>query len=130
MTKQQQLIYQLILESRDHPTADQLYWCAKQQIPNISVGTIYRNLNQMVEAGVIKRLSIAGEADRFDRSTYPHGHAICQRCGKMIDISMDLLENMIESTLGLDIISYELNVRYICTGCRDHDKKTENNVRE
>lgn len=118
MTKQQQLIYRLIQESKDHPTADQIYWSAKQEIPNISVGTVYRNLSQMSEAGIVKRLTVPGQADRFDRSTVPHGHAICRHCGKLVDIQVDNLSNAIESALGMDIISYELNVSYDCPICR------------
>ncbi len=117
MTKQQQLIYQLIQKSEDHPTADQIYWQAKQEIPNISVGTVYRNLSQMSESGIVRRLSMPGDADHFDRTTMPHGHATCLRCGKIADIFSDELERVIENALGMDILSYELNVRYICSAC-------------
>lgn len=118
MTKQQQLIYHLIHESKEHPTADQIYWSAKKDIANISVGTVYRNLSQMAESGIVKRLTIPGQADRFDRSTIPHGHAICRSCGQLKDIFMDDLSDLIENTLGVDILSYELNVSYDCPECR------------
>lgn len=119
MTKQQQLIYHLIQESKDHPTADQIYWRAKQEIPNISVGTVYRNLNQMSESGIVRRLTVPGVADRFDRSTIPHGHAICKHCDIMVDLFADDLEKVIENALGMDILSYELNVSYLCPACQE-----------
>lgn len=117
VTKQQQLIYQLVQNATDHPTADQLYWLARQEIHNISVGTVYRNLSQMSESGIIRRLTIPGEADRFDRSNIPHGHAICKHCGKLTDIFADEFETMIKKALGMDILSYELSVSYVCSVC-------------
>lgn len=119
MTRQQQLIFQLIQESNDHPTADQLYWQARQVIPNISAGTVYRNLSHMSESGIIRRLTVPGVADRFDKSTTPHGHAICKHCAKMVDVFSDQIEQVIEEALGMDILSYELNVSYVCTDCRN-----------
>lgn len=125
MTKQQQLIYQLIHASSDHPTADQIYWQAKQEIPNISVGTVYRNLSQMSETGLVRRLSMPGEADRFDHTTLPHGHASCKQCGKITDIFADEIESVIENALGMDILTYELNVRYVCAVCRTAKEYTD-----
>lgn len=118
LTKQQQLIYHLILDSNDHPTADTIYWRAKQEIPNISVGTVYRNLNHLAETGIVRRLSVPGEADRFDKTTLPHGHALCKQCGKMTDIFADDFGKVIEDAMGMEILSYELNVSYICSGCK------------
>lgn len=123
MTKQQQLIFHLIRESKDHPTADQIYWLAKQEIPNISVGTVYRNLSQMSEAGIVKRLTIPGQADRFDKTTVPHGHAICRRCGKLEDLEVENLSDMIEQALGMDILTYELNVSYDCPSCKSETEQ-------
>lgn len=118
MTKQQQLIYELIQASTDHPTADQIYCRARREIPNISVGTVYRNLSHMAETGVIRRLTVPGEPDRFDRSTIPHGHAICTHCSKMVDLFAEDFEHVIEAALGMEILSYELNVSYLCPDCK------------
>lgn len=128
MTKQQQLIYHLIQNSKNHPTADQIYWLAKQEIPNISVGTVYRNLSQMSESGIIRRLTVPGEADRFDRSTIPHGHAICMNCNRMVDVFIDDLDKVIENAVGMEILSYELNVRYICSSCQS-EANDQNDVK-
>lgn len=127
MTKQQQLIYELIQAASDHPTADQIYWRARREIPNISVGTVYRNLSQMAESGAVRRLTVPGEPDRFDRSTLPHGHALCKHCDKMVDIFADEFTGVIEKALGMEILSYELNVSYICADCKADPSKCAGN---
>ncbi len=71
MTKHRQLIHRIIQEADDHLTADQIYFLAKQEMPSIAIGTVYRNLNLMVKDEEIRRVQLAGEPDRFDRALLP-----------------------------------------------------------
>ena len=61
----------------DHPTAEEIYDKAAQECPNLSLGTVYRNLNSLVEAGRVRRVSIPGKADRFDHTLPWHSHLYC-----------------------------------------------------
>jgi len=71
-SKQRELVMQTVERLCDHPTAEEIYDKAAQECPNLSLGTVYRNLNSLVEAGRVRRVSIPGKADRFDH-TLPCG---------------------------------------------------------
>lgn len=74
MTRQRQLIYNIIQRADDHPTAEMIYARAKAEMPSIAFGTVYRNLKLMVDAGEILHIPVAGEPDRYDKTDY---HAAC-----------------------------------------------------
>ncbi len=118
MTKQQEIIRKLLERSQTHPTAEELYWEAKKEMPNISMGTVYRNLGQMAEEGSIVRLHFAGQPDHYDKTTRPHDHAICVQCGSISDVELSSLKSMIEDTLKVGILSYELNIQCVCNACQ------------
>lgn len=70
----------------DHPTADMIYMDIRKEIPNISLGTVYRNLSLLTDHGMIIKLSVDGKAERFDACTENHYHFICQECGNVDDL--------------------------------------------
>lgn len=117
MTKQRKLIHTLIAQSCEHPTAEMIYAAAKKIIPSIAVGTVYRNLKLMVDANEIRKISIPGEPDRYDRTLTPHGHMLCVNCCKVIDFSVEGIEHSIKERIGTKVFSYELSVRGICQNC-------------
>ena len=122
MTKYAEDIYGYILETRSHPTAEQIFLALKQKNPKISQATVYNNLNALVKAGRLIRLSEAGCPDRYD-NTSRHDHLICSRCGKITDICLRDLTEPIENKLGQKILSYDLRIRYICPACREQEEK-------
>ncbi len=69
----------------DHPTAMELYLSVREEIPNLSLGTLYRNLNNLCEDGSILRLSSGGE-EHFDAAVHPHPHLKCEKCGRFYDL--------------------------------------------
>ena len=71
MTKQQMMIRRLLEQSVTHPTAEELYLEAKKEMPNISMGTVYRNLGQMAEEGLIRRLHFAAQPDTTTKTSIP-----------------------------------------------------------
>lgn len=81
-SRQRESILNSLNEKLDHPTAEMVYNCVKKEQPNISLGTVYRNLNQLVEQGVLRRIATPVSGDRFDIRTDPHAHLLCTRCGK------------------------------------------------
>ena len=118
MTKQRELIINILKQSDRHLTADEIFFLAKLKMPSIAMATIYNNLNAMNDAGLIKRLHIDGVADCFDKIVEPHDHLLCDRCGKINDIRLPKLIDNIESELGTEIENYELTVHYVCNECR------------
>ena len=118
MTKQRELILSILKQSDRHLTADEIFFLAKLKMPSIAMATIYNNLNALDEAGVIHRLHIDGVADCFDKITEPHDHLLCDRCGRISNLSVPSLRDTLEQTVGGEIESYELTVHYVCPECR------------
>ena len=118
MTKQKALILRLINESDQHPTAEQVFALAKAEMPAIVRATVYNNLNTLTAEKRIRRITLHGDADRYDSVHVPHEHLICACCGKISDLSLgDLLPELCERT-GLELLSYQLNLEYLCPSCR------------
>ena len=84
------------LRSRyDHPTADELYLSLKKEFPNISLATVYRNLNMLCENGIIQKI-VSDDVDRFDAQIKVHYHMTCNICKKVFDIEMPVIDNLNE----------------------------------
>lgn len=93
-SRQRESIKACLMNRHDHPTADTLYMSIREEFPNISLGTVYRNLNLLVELGEVRKLSCGEGADRFDADTAPHYHFICKSCGEVHDLPMETLDTM------------------------------------
>ena len=118
VTKQKKLVLDIIENSHKHPTAEEVFFEARQQMPNIALGTVYRNLNALVDEGVVRRITLAGTPDRFDKAKCDHDHLVCQKCGKLKDVFLSGIVDEIKNISGDEIISYELNAYYICDNCK------------
>ncbi len=89
-SRQRAAILSFLRSRRDHPTAELVYSNVKEEFPNISLGTVYRNLNQLAEAGLIAKHSFGGVGiDHFDYNTSPHYHFVCSCCSAVIDLPVD-----------------------------------------
>mgnify|MGYP002513525704 CR=1 FL=1 len=117
-SRQRESIQEFLNSSCDHPTADAVYMNVRQQYPNISLGTVYRNLNQLANEGQIRRLTVPGQPDRYDRNPVPHGHLVCRQCGKLEDLFLPDLIPYLEERSGQEITHYELTMGHICTHCK------------
>ena len=82
---------------RDSPTADVIYSNLKQQDPNLSLGTVYRNLTLLSDMGEILRLRVGDGVDHFDADTSEHYHFVCTECGSVIDLDMDSIDSIMEA---------------------------------
>ncbi len=87
MTRQRSVILEELCKVKSHPTADELYGVVRKRLPKISLGTVYRNLDFLVENGRIVRLVSAGAIRRYDGDITPHHHTRCVRCGRIVDIA-------------------------------------------
>lgn len=117
MTKQRELILDLIRESGQHLTAEELYELAKEQMPGIAQATVYNNLLHLARAGEIRRISIQGERDRYDKTDVPHIHIICDGCKKIWDHPSEGVLEQMEKEMGIAIDYYELAIHCRCKDC-------------
>lgn len=95
-SKQREMIKDFLMSRKDHPTADVVYMNVRQQNPNISLGTIYRNLTLLADIGEIQRLRLGDGVDHFDADISKHYHFICNHCGKVIDLEMETIDSVMD----------------------------------
>lgn len=96
-SKQRDSIKEFLSTRKDHPTADVVYTNVRKSFPNISLGTVYRNLTLLADIGEISRLRIGDGVDHFDYDTSPHYHFVCSECGSVSDIDFPFMEHMTEA---------------------------------
>lgn len=118
MTRQRALILELLHSTSGHLTADEIFALARQRMPSIARGTVYRNLKLMEQDREIARLEMPAGPDRYDRTTAPHGHLYCDGCGELQDIPVVGLVREIENVIGTEVRSYQLTIHYLCPACR------------
>lgn len=93
-SRQREAIRTYLAGTKEHPTAEMVYSAIRQIYPNISLGTVYRNLNLLVETGEINKLSCGDGLDHFDYDTNSHYHFVCTKCGRVIDLEMDSIDSI------------------------------------
>ena len=126
-SRQRELIYNQVRSYPIHPTADQVYTALKADNPALSLGTVYRNLNQLSEAGMLLKIPIADGSDRFDARTDDHCHMVCDKCLQVFDIEFhahDIVNKALEQH-GHCLTSVSLTIRGVCSGCAQQNSSTE-----
>lgn len=119
-SRQRESIKTCLMSRHDHPTADALYTSIREEFPNISLGTVYRNLNLLVELGEINKITCGDGKDHFDGDTHPHYHFICQTCGCVLDLPMDPIHDVEEkaaASLDATIHNHVIHFYGICADC-------------
>lgn len=96
-SKQRDSIMEFLRERKDHPTADIVYTNVRKTFPNISLGTVYRNLTLLADIGEIARIRVGDGVDHFDADTSLHYHFICKECNSVIDLDMENMAEMNET---------------------------------
>lgn len=122
MTKYENAVYEIVTASREHMTAEQIFEALRQTYPTVALATVYNNLNKLWNAGLIRRVSLEGMPDRYDR-TEKHDHLVCRRCGRLLDVSLDDLTEQLQRQVGVSLLSYDLKLMYICDDCRDRTRQ-------
>ncbi|XOF32683.1 MAG: transcriptional repressor [Candidatus Electrothrix sp. YB6] len=130
MTHQRELILEELGRCHNHPTADALYERIKKKLPRISLATVYRNLEILSEAGMIRKLEISGRQKRFDRELEQHDHIFCVQCRRVDDIKFNrgrMLSLDAEQSHGYAISGCRVEFYGICPKCQRKNKKKEQN---
>lgn len=115
-----------------HPSAEELYLKLKPQNPNLSLATVYRNLNQLAASGEIKKIEGLSEQVHYDHNNNEHFHIICMECNKIEDLPpemADSLKKILSDKCDFEIFSYDILVKGICKTCKArHRKEKENGI--
>ncbi len=91
-SRQRESIKNYLAETKEHPTADMVYMHVREEYPNISLGTVYRNLNLLTEIGEAIKIIAPDGRDRFDGCVRPHNHFYCTKCRRILDLDLDMKE--------------------------------------
>jgi len=121
LTRQRKAVLEVVREAKNHPDAAWIYQEVRKRIPRISLGTVYRNLEALVEEGHLIPITRAGEATRYDANTHPHLHLVCEGCGALVDLEVglpDLLTPLRLAHPDLEVRSVEVTYRGLCPECR------------
>lgn len=121
VTKQREAILRALMSTKSHPTADLIYDKAREEIPNISKGTVYRNLKILREMGEISELNLSGTVSRFDCKQETHYHFRCDRCGSVFDIDEPVnneIDERVAQRTGFQISHHQLEFRGLCKECQ------------
>ncbi len=122
LTKQRKVVLQVIRQAETHLTANEVYDKAKQLLPAISLATVYNSLRFLKDAGYITEIAFAGSASRFDKRVERHDHALCVKCGKLIDIDLEIPQELIQKAVTLSSFkpdSIEITLRGLCPDCTE-----------
>lgn len=117
------VILDIINNSDTHLTAEQVFFELKKEYPAVVLATVYNNLNSLCQQGKIRKISVEGCTERYDKNTR-HDHLVCRRCGKLSDIHLEDITEQLKKQVGFEIDGYDIKVQYLCPECR----AKENNI--
>lgn len=123
VTPQRQLLFKLMHNNSAHPTADSLFAVASQQMPGISLRTVYQTLTDLAEMGELRTIEVGAGAMRFDPNVSDHHHAVCEVCGAVQDVYV----NQTPELLGLDgfaVADAHIVYRGRCASCSASAKRS------
>ena len=126
-SRQRESIKQFLTGRYDHPTADMVYMGVREEYPNISLGTVYRNLSLLAELGEIIKITGDGP-DRFDANTDLHYHFVCKKCHAVLDLDLPpiaKLEDTASSHFNGSIEGHTATFYGICPDCRDSETEKQ-----
>ncbi|MCD6048904.1 MAG: transcriptional repressor [Verrucomicrobia bacterium] len=118
-TPQRQLVYQVLVENRDHPTAEEVFIRTKQKTPDISMATVYNCLDALVKCSVVKQVNLDRGATRYCPNMMDHSHFHCEQCSGVFDID---LTNPLEAAgarmpRGFLVKHLDLTLKGVCPAC-------------
>lgn len=121
ITPQRQHVYRVLLEKKDHPTAEEVFIRAKRGMPDISMATVYNCLDALVSCGLVRQVNHDRSATRFCSNMQPHHHFYCDECGGAYDIERepepDPGEPPVSMPRGFKATRYEVTIRGLCPEC-------------
>ena len=127
LTTQRQIILEELAKVKSHPTASELYDMVRKRLPRIGLGTVYRNLDLMADSGMILKLEVGGTQKRFDATTVEHYHIRCSSCGKVDDIDLPVIQELVAQaaeTTPYMILGHHVEFTGTCAGCQKKESRS------
>ena len=121
MTRQRKVILEELRMTSSHPTASKVYEMVKRRLPQISLGTVYRNLEILSERGLVRKIELGNAQRRFDGETSEHYHVRCLNCGRVDDVALEpitALEESVRRVTDYQILGHQLEFTGLCPECR------------
>ena len=121
-SRQREIVLQTLKNNVVHSTAEDLYSMISSEYPEVSKATLYRNLGQLSDAGIIKKIEGLDIPAHFDHNTHLHYHFICEKCGKIFDVSSNVAESVVRKTefeTGFKVTSHEIVFKGLCKDCKE-----------
>jgi Fur family transcriptional regulator, peroxide stress response regulator len=123
-SRQRERILELVRGTGSHPTADWVYRQLKDEFPDLSLATVYRNLTVLMDQGLVRKIDFGSTFDRFDANIGPHYHFVCERCKAIIDLELpvdDSLNDRVSSKTGFTALRHRIEFYGICDRCKASD---------
>lgn len=123
MTRQRMVICNIVKRADGHLTAAQICERAKAELGKIALATVYNNLNELVDEGIIGRICTDGRTDLYDKSSVSHAHIMCTSCGDVKDVGISLLKEYFSEKTGEEVESFNLVLRHKCKKCTERERQ-------
>jgi Fe2+ or Zn2+ uptake regulation protein len=121
LTRQRAAVLAVVRDSCDHLTANEIYDQARLRLPSISFATVYNSLRYLKDAGLLSEINFGSGSSRYDRETSRHDHALCNRCGKLVDLDLEPPPEMVRTAARRSRFlpeSMHFTLRGLCPDCR------------
>ena len=125
LTPQRQQVYDVLLEKRDHPTAEEVFIRAKKAMPDISHATVYNCLDALVKCGLARQVTIERGATRFCPNMMEHGHFHCGVCGTIYDVDLPRELPSLAMPRGFKPVRHEVIIHGVCAACAGKEMKRQ-----
>jgi|AMFO01.1.fsa_nt_gi Fe2+/Zn2+ uptake regulation proteins len=124
-TRQRRLVLKTLRATKSHPTAEWLFEQVRREMPTISLGTVYRNLNILRDEGRIRELRVAGRTARWDADLSPHGHFVCTSCGEIRDVTGLKPHDWrdLKDLVGCEVTHQRTEFYGLCPGCLARERR-------
>lgn len=121
-TEQRAAVFEYLRTIDHHPTAEEVYVAVRERLPKVSLATVYKNLEALIEAGVASKFTYGDGSARYDIRTDHHHHLRCLRCGRMWDVEAGeeaaWLQSLKSPRKGFEVTAYRLEILGNCRECR------------
>lgn len=130
LTPQRQQVYAVLLERRDHPTAEEVFMRAKGGMPEISMATVYNCLDALVQCGLAKQVNVNRGATRFCPNMREHSHFLCEACGAIVDVEPVRGRRASGWSVprGFRVTHADVSLRGFCRDCNERKRESESNT--
>lgn len=116
-TTQRRMVYSVLMDERDHPTAEMVFLRAKKQNPDISMATVYNCLDALVKCGMVTQVNLHRTASRYCPNMQEHCHFYCSECGTVHDIRLESAAELVKMPVGFEAQHYDISIDGRCPEC-------------